>query len=274
MPLKMKLLTQLLPLLLLAATAPAVAQQTAPRPETSPVVFTLRVNPLGVLNKARGQAEITFGPVGVGVVGTHYYAGSFVGPKAELYGRFYTGRRLAEGFYVQAKASAGRYACRPTYDLALTTYDSRGFLKTLGSETAVDLGERRFTSAGGGSGVGYQFRLGGGRRLVVDAYAGLQYLPLPADLDDFARIVRTTRNPDGGRTEAAYTSTSDTSTEWYLLGPGSVFNGMASIGYTFGGKGTGQLPRGRRYPSAPAAPVPDAPIRKAALTQPQPWARR
>ena len=253
----------LLPLLLSAGSA-ALAQEI-PAPEHLPAVFTLRLNALGFINKARAQAEVTLGAVGLGAVGTYYYAGSFTGPKAEGYLRFYTGRRLAEGFYLQAKGGVGRYATNPGYDITSITYDSRGFLVTVSTAQNQPIGERTFTSAGGGGGLGYQFRLGHGRRFVLDLYGGLQYLPLPRNIEGFSR---TTATPGGGRTTVEYDSF-DVGTEWYLLGPGSILNSMVSVGYTFGGKGLGQGLPSRRYRPLPTPNAPDAPIRKAGLRGPE-----
>ena len=258
-----------LPLVLITAV-PALAQEI-PAPEALLPVLTLRINPLGFVNKARAQAEVTLGAVGLGVVSSYYYAGSFTGPKAEIYGRFYTGRRLAEGFYLQAKGGVGRYTTNPRFDISSSSYDSRGFLTNVSTELDQPDGERNFVAGGGGGGLGYQFRLGHGRRFVLDVYAGLQYVPLPREINGFTR---TTATPGGGRTTAEYDN-SDGFVEWYGLGPGAVLNSMVGIGYTFGGKGLGDAPRSRRYrvvPSAPAAPEPLT--RKAALAQPQPWARQ
>ena len=252
--------------------APAHAQApAAPAPAPLPAVFTLRINPLGFVNKARAQAELTLGTLGLGAVGSYYYAGSFSGPKAEAYLRFYTGQRLAEGFYLQAKGGAGRYTCRPVFDRTTTTYDARGFLRDLVIENDYDAGTQTFVAGGGGGGLGYQARLGRSRRLVLDIYAGLQFVPLPARLND-----HTDRQTDaaGNRTEVDYI-TFDLPIEWYGLGPGSILNGMVGIGYTFGGRGTGQVPDRWRYQPAPTPPAgPDAPLRKAARHQPCPWAVR
>ena len=251
----------------------SAAQSTVPAGAYRPhPVLTVRVNPLGFINKARAQAELTLGPVGLGVVGSYYYAGNFTGPKGEAYARYYTSRRLAEGFYVQAKVGGGHYATSPTYTYTETRYDSRGFLQNRTTDDNYAPGTQRFISGGGGGGVGYQFRLGAGRRVVLDAYVGLQYLPLPEGLESRTSTVLAA---SGDRLVTRLDNNTFQETEWYGLGPGAVFNSMLSIGYTFGGSRLGELPDGRRYQqSAPYPSEDEFPVRKASRWHPRPWAVR
>lgn len=254
---------------LLILGGPAAAAQDA----GFPLGLTVRVAPLGVVNKARGHAELGLGPqVGVGVVGSYYYAGNFQGTKLEPYARFYFSRqRFGHGFYGQVKLSTGRYTSNFEYNRTVTTYRADGFLDDLRIENPYGRVRRSFRSTGGGAGAGYQFRAGRSSRFVIDVYAGLQFLPLPADIGDHTT---TSTDASGRRTVTDWTTFDDVEL-WYLTGPGSVLNGMVSVGYTLGGGrrlAPVDKPDRPRRPTRPAAPPADEPIRKAALRRSVPLA--
>lgn len=236
-----------------------------------PLGLTVRVNPLGVVNKARGQAELGLGPqLGLGVVGSYYYAGNFRGPKLEPYARFYfSRRRFGHGFYGQVKLSTGRYTSNFEYDRTITTYRPDGFLDKVEIQMPYGRVRQTFSSTGGGAGAGYQFRAGRSSRFVIDVYAGLQFLPLPEEVGD--RTITTT-DATGRRTVVDWSTFDDTEL-WYLTGPGSVLNGMVSVGYTFGGGGRLAPLDFPRRPRRPSPPPPDEePIRKAARWRAAPLA--
>ncbi|KAA9325313.1 hypothetical protein F0P96_20130 [Hymenobacter busanensis] len=245
------------------------AAQDAPADDTpaagpAPLGLTLRFNPLGLINKVRGQAEVGLGrQFGLGLVGSYYYLGDVTGPKLEPYLRFYTSpKRFGHGFYVQGKVSFGRFTSTFNYDRTATVYRPDGFLESITAEYELPI-TRRFDAVGGGAGVGYQFRAGRAHRVVIDVYAGLQYTPLPRTVGSYSETVR---EPSGRRTVTEWDAF-DADVQWYLIGPGSVFNGMASIGYTLGGGN--HLAAHREWKRRPAPAEPDAAgIRKASLTRP------
>ena len=128
---------------------------------------------------------------------TGYY-GVFPGFQVAPAGRFYFKPNAPEGFYVQGKVLIGFYSqnsnSKSVVDGNLYTDDKTSF-----------------TRFGGGVAVGYQLLWGKTDRWSLDLNIGVKYHG---------------QNPTFGDGEVD-------NGKWGLFGPGSIVDGLASIGYRF-----------------------------------------
>ncbi|MCC2545835.1 DUF3575 domain-containing protein [Hymenobacter sp. BT175] len=194
----------------------------------------LRVSPLGFLNKARVHGELAFGRQASGGLVASYYYGQFKGLKLEPFVRYYFVGRALSGLYLQAKASGCAFNTEYTYNRTITTYNADGFPTSLDTEGSAVI-KKGFKTAGGGGGLGYQLLLGTKRNIPLDIYVGLQWMPFPTNIGE--SFSETATLPDGKRTETRWSvdevASGDPELGWYTLGPGSVLNGMLSVGIAF-----------------------------------------
>jgi hypothetical protein len=146
---------------------------------------------------------------------TGYYGGVCPGVQLAPIGRFYLKGAAPEGFYLQAKFVSGVYF----NDVNVYNVDNRI------SETK----KYAFTSFGGGVACGYQILWGKNDKWSIDLNLGFKFVgPIkdykykenessPSEFDGLMDDVEKVGSGLG----------------WYMAGPGSIFDGLLSIGYRF-----------------------------------------
>jgi hypothetical protein len=172
------------------------------------------VSPFRLWNGLRLKYERVLTPkVTYGGILTGYY-GSTPGIQLAPIARYYFKGTAPEGFYAQAKIVGSFQSRNITVDIYDRPYD--GFW---GSANRIATEDRKqtFTSFGAGLAAGYQLLWGKNSRWSVDINLGVKFvgnIPEPTlkenektlDLDNLG---------------------------WYLTGPGSIVDGLVSIGYRF-----------------------------------------
>ena len=137
--------------------------------------------------------KITYGGILTG------YYGSYPGIQLAPIGRFYFKAKAPEGFYAQAKIVGGYFQANYT-----SKYGDK---------------KQSFTNFGGGIALGYQLLWGKDNKWTIDINLGVKVVgnvPQPPDNDDTFGIGNAFSNAG-----------------WYTLGPGSIVDGLISIGYRF-----------------------------------------
>ena len=145
-----------------------------------------------------------------GAISTLYY-GNFPGIQIAPIGRFYFKKNAPEGFYAQLKLVATFH----NYSYTVGVYDEDNIV-------LLDTVEKkhRFSNFGGGIAAGYQLFWGKGDRWSVDMNLGLKFVgvvPEPETNNSFEYAAQTTFD----------------NASWGLFGPGSIVDGLISIGYRF-----------------------------------------
>lgn len=138
-----------------------------------------------------------------GVLLTGYYK-YYPGVQLAPFARFYFKKRAPEGFYAQAKIVGGYYKSSYSY------YDD--------DFNYIEKNEY-FTSFGGGIAVGYQLLWGNNDRWTIDVNLGIKAVGSPPQYSG---------NSFGGSLMSAGNSIG-----WYATGPGSIIDGLVSVGYRF-----------------------------------------
>ncbi len=153
----------------------------------------------GLKTKVKLKYERVFTPhLSAGVLAAAYY-GIYPGVQVSPFVRYYVSRGAAPtGLYAQGQAGVYRHSVTYTYN----TGPGAGPQYT---ET------ERFSHAGAGGALGYQWLLGRRRNIAVDINAGLKIY----------------------NTGNAQNDKDLTTLYWFLEGPGSYFNGLINIGYAF-----------------------------------------
>ena len=169
--------------------------------QTSIITFA----PAGIINKIRAKYETTINTnVSVGSYFNIYF-GTYSGLRLDPFVRFYPLGNAPKGLFAQAKVVAGFFNTNLNY-----TYESI-------TDTITIKSNRSFPTYGAGIAVGYQF-LVGKHKMPFDLYLGFQYAKFTAP--------KTTMK-DG----VEYTTTDDFN--WYVIGPGSLFNANFGMGFSF-----------------------------------------
>ena len=177
------------------------------------------ISPLQLTNGVRVKYErpinktITYGGILTGYYPNptfHEYTGVQLAPFA----RFYFREKAPGGFYAQAKILGGIYSAEITIDVFDKPY-TPDFDRTL-----IKFEDRThtFTRFGGGVAVGYQVIWGVNKRMVLDVNLGFKYIgniPMPTIKDN----------------EEIFPC--NHLTDWLIIGPGSIIDGLISIGYRF-----------------------------------------
>jgi hypothetical protein len=166
--------------------------------------------PFGIINKLRFRYEHAVGgksSLGAAVTGYHGIYGIFKGFKIEPAYRFYFSDQALDGLYLQGKMIIGRYNAELDF---VPTGNAFLVLPTVTEETS-------FTSIGGGLNLGYQKAVGKNQKWVIDVNGGFKYCSFPAEYTDrFGNIYFPLEKAP-----------------FYLLGPGSWWDGTVAIGYRF-----------------------------------------
>lgn len=161
--------------------------------------------PAGFVSKVRLKMEMPLNStISAGTfLSLHYLF--FKGPEAEPFIRFYHSDEWPEGFYSQVKISAGYFTSSIKYTNIAPDSTIRNLEKT-----------SSFPGFGAGFAFGYQYLTR--RSKHFDFFLGFKYMPFLGKEYIYS---------DGllYRTEYDF--------YWYLLGPGSRFNGHFGIGYSF-----------------------------------------
>lgn len=169
----------------------------------STIIFSYA--PAGLVSKVRLKTEIPLNSnISSGTfISLHYLF--FKGPEVEPFIRFYHSDAYPEGFYSQIKISAGYFSS----DIEYTNMAPDSTIRTLKKRTS-------FPGFGAGFAFGYQYLTRKSRHF--DFFLGFKYMPFLGKEYIYS---------DGllYRTEYDF--------YWYLLGPGSRFNGHFGIGYSF-----------------------------------------
>ena len=153
---------------------------------------------VGFINKVRLKWELALTDHWTtGMFGSAYY-GFFPGLKAEPFLRAYVVNSFPEGLYLQGKAVIGRYRSSDKYE------DDNGVWA-----------HQEIRSTGGAFNVGYQFRLGPESGTVVDINLGVKLVS--------SEIINRKNNLQQMVDDVAF----------YTVGPGSVWDGLISVGFTF-----------------------------------------
>jgi hypothetical protein len=156
----------------------------------------LGISPISLYNKVRIKYEGVLSPkLTVGGTVTGYY-GSFPGGQIAPLARFYFKANAPEGFYAQAKAVAGYYSH------ILGIGDDHG-----DNDDYISTEKAKGMSFGGGIALGYQLFWGSNDRWSIDVNVGAKFTTLP-----FKGL---------------------SGLEWILWGPGSIIDGLVSVGYRF-----------------------------------------
>lgn len=149
--------------------------------------------------------QVTYGGMLTGYYGRSGYFGSTTpGVKLAPVARFYFKGTAPEGFYAQGKIAGGIFQKNATH------YPGHG------EAPAVDEKEQTFTSFGGGLAGGYQLLWGKDNRWSIDVNIGVKYM---SDM------------PHRTFGDADHRFIDHTRLDWYIYGPGSIIDGLVSIGY-------------------------------------------
>jgi hypothetical protein len=153
--------------------------------------------------------KITYGGVLTG------YFGSYPGVQLAPNVRYYFKGGAPEGFYAQAKVVCGLFF----RDITVDVYDEpyRGWLS---GQYPIKTEDRRqsYTNFGAGIAAGYQLFWGKDNRWSIDINLGV-------------KIVSTIPEPNLKDTENVAINIDNAA--WLLTGPGSIADGLISIGYRF-----------------------------------------
>lgn len=133
-----------------------------------------------------------------GAITTLYYA-SYPGVQVAPIARFYFKKNAPEGFYAQAKVVAGFFK----HDYSYGEWEEQ---------------TQSFTSFGAGVAAGYQLFWGKNERWSIDANLGLKFVSSMPTPEEYVT---------GGVVGAFDKGI------WATTGPGSIFDGLISIGYRF-----------------------------------------
>lgn len=153
-------------------------------------------SPLGLVNKVKFKYEHSFNNnISVGGFAAMYY-GLYPGVQIAPFGRYYFGEEGPEGVYLQAKLLAGFHQ----YEYV--------------DETTGNNAKKPFSSYGGGLGIGYQRLTGKNKNIAIDVAIGFKLMTPPIQSNN-----------------QIYT---DVNSGVYLLtGPGSLYDGLLSVGLSF-----------------------------------------
>lgn len=156
------------------------------------------ISPVRLWNGLRIKYEFVFSEkLTFGGTGTYYY-GMYPGFQIAPTGRYYLKNNAPEGLYLQGKIVGGYYKT--------DWYTSEGEDTT-----------KSFTNFGLGAAVGYQMLWGKNSQWSLDLNIGVKFVGnVPKWEDD----------------EYGFASALDNAT-WYSTGPGSILDGLVSIGYRF-----------------------------------------
>jgi hypothetical protein len=183
---------------------------------TSEFKHLVGVSPFALWHGLRVKYENVLVPkLTVGGVLTGYYGGVCPGVQLAPIGRFYFKGNAPEGFYAQAKIVSGIY------------FDNVSVYNTDSGEN-VDK-KYSFTSFGGGIAAGYQILWGRNDKWSVDINLGFKLVGPPKDYK-----LKDNETYDDG--PSGYERSFDkigTGLGWILWGPGSIVDGLVSIGYRF-----------------------------------------
>lgn len=181
------------------------------QPQTRHVIS---IAPLGVVNKLRTSYYNIHEGYTIGGHLSYYYSG-FQGIQANPQLRIHFGTRPHSAFYIMANAPffAGK---------------SMGWTETYtsgnGDVERYKYTDVRITSVGGGAALGYFAFLGNSKRFFIDTYLGAKISTYRQH--DTRRVIFLN---DGTSQEAGQRFLEGLS--WYLVGPGSVFQGHFGIGW-------------------------------------------
>jgi hypothetical protein len=172
------------------------------------------VSPFRIWNGLRIKYErplnekLTYGGILTG------YYGSYPGVQLAPIARYYFKGSAPEGFYAQAKIVGGFYSRSISVDIYDRPYDGLlGRANHIGEEDRT----QTFTSFGVGIAAGYQLFWGKNNRWSIDINLGVKLtnaIPDPT-LKDNENVI------------------SIDNAAWLLTGPGSIVDGLISIGYRF-----------------------------------------
>ena len=153
----------------------------------------------GLHNKVKLKYERVVHPnLTAGVLAAAYdglYPGVQVSPFVRLYGK-----AAPRGLYGQVQAGFDRHSVTYTYDTGMPAGTGPPRTET-----------ERFSHAGAGAAMGYQWLLGRRQNIAVDINGGLK--------------IYNTGNAQNDRDL--------TTLYWFTEGPGSYFNGLINLGYAF-----------------------------------------
>jgi hypothetical protein len=160
------------------------------------------VSPIRLWNGLRIKYErVLNDKVTYGGILTGYYA-SFPGVQLAPIARFYFKKQAPEGLYAQAKVVAGLFQ---------NEYLASGNVKK----------KQTFFNTGAGIALGYQLLWGKDNRWSIDLNMGAKFVGSVPTPDDIAEGV------EGNLGKVVDIAS------WHLTGPGSIFDGLVSIGYRF-----------------------------------------
>lgn len=152
-------------------------------------------SPLGLINKVKFKYEHSLNNnLSVGSFASMYW-GLYPGLQIAPFGRYYFGEEGPEGVYLQAKLLAGFHK----YEI----YDETN-----------NYSNKSFSSYGGGLGIGYQRLTGKNKNIAIDVAIGFKLMTPPTHNDN--EII------------------TDVNSGVYLVtGPGSLYDGLLSVGLSF-----------------------------------------
>lgn len=156
-------------------------------------LFTLA--PLGLVQKVKVNYEyVLTSRTSIGI-NTAFYHTVMPGVQINPYFRLYFASKAPKGFYFQGQTGIYRHEIVRDYFYNLDSKESWN---------------KPFGAVGLGAGVGHQWLTGRSKRFVITIMAGVKYYPMT-----FSSNNKVLYEDDA----------------WYLIGPGSVFNGTLAIGF-------------------------------------------
>jgi hypothetical protein len=173
------------------------------------------VSPLRLWNGLRIKYERVLTPkITCGGILTGYY-GLYPGVQLAPVARFYFKGKAPEGFYLQAKIVSGFF--QSSYiDVVLD--ESGNPVKKRNGDNIYEDRKQLFSNFGAGIAAGYQFLWGTNNSWSVDINLGLKVVG---------------NVPESNESDIWKIQSFVDSITWYLTGPGSIVDGLISIGYRF-----------------------------------------
>ena len=161
--------------------------------------------PAGFVSKVRMKAEFPISEkYSTGAFLSLYYL-FFKGPEAEPFVRMYLSDEYPEGFYTQLKLSGGYFSSNMEF--------SHTF-----ADSSVSSVKQNHSFPGIGIGLAFGYQYITRKQKHLDFFIGYKYMPF--------------RGPDHVYVQGV-THRTEYDFYWYLIGPGSYFNGHFGIGYSF-----------------------------------------
>jgi hypothetical protein len=172
------------------------------------------VSPFRLLTGLRIKYERVLTPkITYGGILTGYY-GSYPGVQLAPIARYYFKEKAPEGFYAQVKIAAGFFQSSYS-DVVL---DSNGV-----PQNEYEDKKQSFTNFGAGIAAGYQLLWGKNNKWSIDINLGVKFV---------GNVPKPELYADDWISQSGVESAVD-NTVWYFTGPGSIVDGLISIGYRF-----------------------------------------